>query len=147
MKVLFATDGSPSALHALRAGMRMLPLTHAEIHVVAVANPMGELPNYEGLAAGGLLIADKLEQAALVDLKAAQAILQEAGLTASVEELQGDPAASILDSAGRFEADLIVMGSHGRGALARLFSGSVCDQVSHQWPGAVLIIRPEAGTL
>ncbi|MDB5098993.1 MAG: uspA14 [Cyanobacteria bacterium RYN_339] len=145
MNVLFATDGTPPSLNAIRSGMKLLPLGQARIHVVAVANPLGTLPAYEGMAAGAILISDKLEQAARANLTAAQAVFVAAGFQPTAEELEGDPAAAILDAARRFGADIIVVGSHDKGALERFFVGSVSDQVNHRFPGAVLIVHPAPG--
>jgi nucleotide-binding universal stress UspA family protein len=142
MNVLFATDGSRASLAAIRGAFKFLPVATARLHVVAVANPLGALPGYDGMASGAMLIVDQLEQAARADLIAAQTMLLAACIEATTEELEGDPASSILDAAHRFGADLIVLGSHGKGALSRFFVGSVSDRVSHQWPGAVLIIHP-----
>jgi nucleotide-binding universal stress UspA family protein len=145
MNVLFATDGSRASLAAIRGAFKFLPVATARLHVVAVANPLGVLPAYEGMASGALLIADQLEQAARTDLVAAQAVFQEAGLACTTEELEGDPASAILEAAHRFGADLVVVGSHGKGALARFFVGSVSDEVHHRFPGAVLIVHPAPG--
>jgi nucleotide-binding universal stress UspA family protein len=142
MNVLFATDGTTASVDAIEGALRLLPLKAAKVHVVAVANPLGVLPAFDGMASSAMLIVDQLEQAARADLVAARGVLLAAGIDATTEELEGDPATSILDAARRFGADLIVLGSHGKGALARFFVGSVSDRVSHQWPGAVLIIHP-----
>jgi nucleotide-binding universal stress UspA family protein len=142
MNVLLATDGSTASVDAIKGALRFLPLEAARVHVVAVANPLGVLPAYDGFATGAMLIADQLDQAARADLRDAAALLAEAGVRATTEEVQGDPAAAILACARGFGADLIVLGSHGKGALARFFVGSVSDRVNHQWPGAILIVHP-----
>jgi nucleotide-binding universal stress UspA family protein len=53
----------------------------------------------------------------------------------------GDPATEILRIAGERGADLIVMSSHGRGAVGRLAFGSVADRVAHASPVPVMIVR------
>lgn len=54
---------------------------------------------------------------------------------------RGDPAEHILAAAAH--ADLIVMASHGRGALGRWRYGSVTDRVARTSPVPVLVIRPQ----
>jgi nucleotide-binding universal stress UspA family protein len=54
---------------------------------------------------------------------------------------EGDPAAEILRQAREIDADLIVMGTHGRTGLARLLMGSVAEQVVRQAPCPVLTVR------
>jgi nucleotide-binding universal stress UspA family protein len=61
--------------------------------------------------------------------------------------LVGDPAIEILDLAEEKGCDLIVMGTHGRTGLARLFMGSVAEQVLRRARCPVLTVKqPVAGT-
>lgn len=53
----------------------------------------------------------------------------------------GDPAYAILEQAKASQSDLIIMGTHGRGGLARFLMGSVSHSVLHQTACAVLIVR------
>lgn len=53
----------------------------------------------------------------------------------------GDPAFAILEQAKGSQADLILMGTHGRGGLARFLMGSVSHSVLHQADCPVLIVR------
>ena len=53
-----------------------------------------------------------------------------------------DPAAAILDAA--IDADMVVMTTHGRGAVGRLLSGAVADRVARHADVPVLLVRPEA---
>jgi nucleotide-binding universal stress UspA family protein len=57
------------------------------------------------------------------------------------EVLNGPPTHAILDEAQRWDADLIVMGSHGRRGLTRLLLGSVSQAVASQAPCSVEIVR------
>jgi nucleotide-binding universal stress UspA family protein len=56
---------------------------------------------------------------------------------------EGDPAESIVDAARSEGADVIVVGSHGRGALGRALIGSVSDQVVRHAPCPVLVVRSD----
>jgi len=53
----------------------------------------------------------------------------------------GDAATEILVAAGEAAAGLIVMGTHGRTGLTRLFLGSVARNVMHHAHCSVLIVR------
>ena len=57
------------------------------------------------------------------------------------ELLVGDPVTGILDSARHWEADLVVVGTHSRGALERFFLGSTAAKVVERSPIPVLTIR------
>jgi nucleotide-binding universal stress UspA family protein len=54
----------------------------------------------------------------------------------------GDPAHEIVAAAREWEADLIVMGTHGRQGIGRMFLGSVAETVLRHAPCAVLVIPP-----
>jgi nucleotide-binding universal stress UspA family protein len=62
-------------------------------------------------------------------------------ITATLTHFVGDPAAEIarLAETGRF--DLVVMGSHGHGSLARIALGSVTTKVLAKCSRPVLIVR------
>jgi nucleotide-binding universal stress UspA family protein len=51
------------------------------------------------------------------------------------------PAVSIVNYAQETRADLIVMGTHGRGAMAHLLMGSVAERVVRLAPCPVLVVR------
>jgi nucleotide-binding universal stress UspA family protein len=60
---------------------------------------------------------------------------------------EGKPAPLILDAAHRHQAQLIVMGTHGRGGLEHLFLGSVAARVVRNASCPVLTVRrPEPGS-
>lgn len=142
MKILFTTDGSPCSEFALSEGCRLLSANGAEALVVSASEPALHAMGYEGLGAGLGAVIEQDSQRVIADLEKARTILGELGTEAAVRELKGDPASQILEAAAEFRPDVIVMGSHGRNAIGRLLLGSVSTQVLHQWPGAVLIIRP-----
>lgn len=52
----------------------------------------------------------------------------------------GPPAETILSWAAAKQAQLIILGSHGRRGLSRVLMGSVAEQVLRQAPGAVLVV-------
>jgi nucleotide-binding universal stress UspA family protein len=74
-------------------------------------------------------------------LETAAQRLRMAGQTVRTEVATGDPARRIVDMAANLGAEMIVMASHGRGALGRLIYGSVADQVGHESPVPVMIVR------
>ena len=55
----------------------------------------------------------------------------------------GRPAQSIVEEAERWGADLVVVGSHGRGFWNRLAIGSVSDAVLHHSPCSVLVVKSQ----
>ncbi len=59
----------------------------------------------------------------------------------------GSPAAEIVAAAGDLHADLICIGTHGRGGLSRVLLGSVAEEVVRHAPCPVLTVRPKASGL
>jgi nucleotide-binding universal stress UspA family protein len=53
----------------------------------------------------------------------------------------GQPGESIVSAAQAEDADLVVVGSHGRGVVARILLGSVSDHVVRHAPCPVLVVR------
>ena len=56
----------------------------------------------------------------------------------------GQAAQKICEFAQTVNADLIVIGSHGRSGLSELFLGSVSNYVSHHVSSAVLIVHHQS---
>ena len=64
------------------------------------------------------------------------------GMVPTVHVPIGDPADTIIDMAREVKADLIVMTTHGHGAIKRVLFGSVADRVVRYSPVPVLVMRP-----
>jgi nucleotide-binding universal stress UspA family protein len=67
--------------------------------------------------------------------------LIKAGFTAEPLCYLGNPAEEIMKAASREQADLIVMGAKGLGAIARFLLGSVSTRVVQHTNGSVLVVR------
>ncbi len=68
-------------------------------------------------------------------------MIAEKKLTATGDVRIGSAAAEIVDAAKEAAADLIVIGTHGRGGLAHLLLGSVAEKVVRTAPCPVLTVR------
>ena len=67
--------------------------------------------------------------------------LQATGLRAEADRREGDAATEILAAASASNADLIVIGTHGRTGLARIVLGSVARNVLQHASCSVLVVR------
>jgi nucleotide-binding universal stress UspA family protein len=76
-------------------------------------------------------------------LQAAAQGLGSANIAVQTRTLTGDPATGIVEAAANGGASMIVMASHGRGALGRLIHGAVADHVARQATVPVMVIRKE----
>ena len=70
--------------------------------------------------------------------------LRECGITVETLCVQGLIADVILDHATRLAADMILMGTHGHGALHHMLAGSVCQNVIHKAICPVLLVPSRA---
>lgn len=139
LKILFATDGSAPA----RAGqdfLALLPLSGVQLSVLTVIPPP-EDTFQQGWRAYEL--ADQAQRdRAEHRLSEAAAALAPTGAEITIQPRAGEPAHTIIDAARQFEADLIVVGSHGLSGFRAFFLGSVARNVAHHAGCSVLIARP-----
>lgn len=146
-RVVVAVDGSDIASQAVATVRRWPFLAMAEIRTVSVAPEHARWWPDE-LRASGSDVGDAELEAAQEPLiehdgiaAEAAATLRAAGFKASSQVGSGSPASTIVAFARDWDADLIIMGSHGRTGLARLLLGSVARNVLHHANCSVLIVH------
>ena len=66
--------------------------------------------------------------------------LRKAGLDATALLVHGATVEAILKEASDLDVDMIVVGTHGRGAMYQLLVGSVSEGILHKSPYPVLVI-------
>jgi nucleotide-binding universal stress UspA family protein len=134
-RVLLATDGSEDAALASRAAVDLAVGAGSELHV---AHFWQNVPTtrFEAFVRSQILAEAK-------ELLAAQtALIGKAGAEVTGTYLREGPAVDgVLDLAGEIGADLVVMGSRGRGPVRRLVLGSVSEGVVHHAHLPVLVLR------
>jgi nucleotide-binding universal stress UspA family protein len=141
--LLVATDGSPDGEKALRQGLGLAKALSAKVTVATVTEPWTEaafatLPtpslvrSYEKAAASkAAVILDRAKKAA-----------EEAGVQCVTRHINDQHAPQgVFKAAKDAQCDLIIVGSHGRGALGRALLGSVSSQVLTLSDRAVLVCR------
>jgi nucleotide-binding universal stress UspA family protein len=138
-KILIATDGSPSATAAIEFGVELAYQQGAQPIFVHVAPALDHIP-MGGIAPTGA-VPHELSELDRRPLEAAVELADEHGLDAETELLQGDPADEVVAFADSIDADLIVVGSRGHGALASAVLGSVSRGVLHEARRPVLVVR------
>ena len=141
-RILIATDGSPSALQAIEVGLDLAEEEGSEAIFVHVAPAKDVLPVMGGFGmAAPVSMPHELGEADRVCLDDAVRIAEELGLEAKTKLLAGDPAKEIVAYADSIDADLIVVGSHGYGAISGALLGSVSRGILHRTTRPVLIVR------
>lgn len=152
MKILLATDGSAFSRTAidtccdLIAGVEnpsVLVVSIHEIQVPIAAEPFamsGEY--YQKLDEIAKAQADAAAEEA-VDIILKRFAGHPVDITKRVEF--GRAAEMIIEAAKEWNADLVIVGTHGRGFWGRLTLGSVSDAVVHHSPCSVLVVRNSPG--
>lgn len=144
-RILVPTDFSDCALSAVRYAAELADKFAAELillHVVpdtVLALPDAVMPtpvpsvNLDALTDAGkqglanLIVSEKLERH-----------------RPRPEVRIGSPAGEIVAAARDLHADLVCIGTHGRGGIARVLLGSVAEHVLRQSPCPVLTVRPKS---
>lgn len=142
MKIVAATDNSDCSDAALRSIAERPWPDGSEVKVVSVID--ATLPALEPWYGAQEYIArmegdrSKLAEEAVT---AGEKVVITAGLKTSTEVLEGNPKERVVDLAREWEADLIVVGSHGRRGLNRALLGSVSAAVAMHAQCSVDVIR------
>ncbi len=146
MTILHPTDFSSCADQAQAHAVRLARGVKADVilmYVLVEAVLFGE--GVVGMAQVERIYESQRRWAekALADRVAA---LEGQGITARSLLVVGNPADEIVRAAEREHADLIVLGTHGRGAMGRFFLGSVADRVVRTAPCPVVTVREAEDT-
>ena len=134
-KILIAVDGSPGGLSAVRVGGELAEGRDAEVLLVHAA-PLPPLVPGQALSEESL---GAMEETADAALSAAEEFLDDLNVRAERVVLAGSPADVILSVAEDRDADIIVVGHRGFGAMKRFVLGSVSSKLAHHARCALLL--------
>ena len=122
-KLVVGTDGSATARIAEHVALALANAARAELVVVSAYSDENERRTSEEAVAASCQLA------------------QASGVLAKAQVIEGEAAAAIIEVADRAAADLIVVGDVGLGGPKRLRLGGIADQISHNMPCDLLIVR------
>ncbi len=140
--ILVATDFTENSENAFKHAVMLARLNDAKIHLMHVVPQVdSSMRSYLGSVMGQ----DKLEEFEKRNAQEAHAEIKQdldrfikTELAGSPEDLQrfagaivavGNPVLKILETADKVNADVIVLGTHSKGALEHAFLGSVAEKV------------------
>ena len=139
-KILMATDGSASAHEAVGIGVELAAEHGAEvtfIHVFPADNYVIAARLGPALPKPDEVDTDENE----VALRQAANVADAAGVSYVLERVSGDTVDEIVTAADSMDADVIVIGSRGRGPMTSALLGSVSRGVLNESRRPVLIVR------
>jgi len=132
--VLFATDFSKNSEYAFNYLIKMIPMIKDKISLIHIQDEYRISPYLD----------EKIEEFNRIDtgrLEAMKKLLLEKGCPEVQTVLKyGSPSAEILKSARELSAEMVMMGSQGRGFVNEFFLGSVSHNIARQSPVHVLLI-------
>lgn len=124
--IVVGTDGSRFADAAAVTATNLAQFCNAKVTVISVTTPSHGPER-------------RAEAQTAVDLAVTH--MKSKGVDAEGLVLEGQPAMTIVEVARERNADLIVTGSHGRGALERVLLGSTSERILSETPCAVLVVK------
>jgi nucleotide-binding universal stress UspA family protein len=136
MKILLAVDDSEYSEAATQLAAAQIRPDNAEVLIVSVLYPATDVEEQHS----------HIRHSRNVVQTAGQA-LQHAGFKVETEVItveEGDVRDAILDVATKWEADLIVVGSHGSHGVRHFLLGGVSENVARHAPCSVLVVRPSS---
>ena len=136
--VVLATDLSPTSEAATTAALDLAGTLGARLLAVSVIDP-------GSLRLPGGRFRQRVDQVRSEREHVAQSLVargRSIGVAVDFLVWEGDPGESIIEAATAESADMIVVGSHGRGTVGRFLIGSVSDHVVRNAQCPVLVVRP-----
>ena len=147
--VLIATDGSEQSLKAARYLRSLLdPASLERVSIIAVVRPLAAVPFASDFGEEEHAALEAEDPGRYSFQRAAQEAVERVAeelrdMTSNVDTnvRAGAPADQIIRTADELEADLIVLGGRGKGAVEAIVLGSVAYSVLHHAPCPVLVTR------
>lgn len=141
--ILFPTDGSPLSDQAAQTAIAFAQLNQAKLVAVSVVQPFPFSPMADG---GIVLDASLYEEQMNESARQALAKIGEAARVANVAfegvlVLSPSPHEEIVNTAQTHQCDIILMASHGRKGLNKLFVGSETQKVLAHTHLPVMVLR------
>jgi len=142
-RVLCPTDFSEVSTKAEAYAAALAKHYDASLHLLHVDPPMPIMAPYGEIPVDVRIFEEQRDQA-LADLAAAGDRARASGVDTATSVRGGHPAREILAVVEEQAADLLVIGTHGRGGVEHLLLGSVAEKIMRKAPCPVLVVPPAA---
>ena len=148
-RILVPIDGSATSTRGLAEAVQLAGLTGARMRLIHVVDELSfALSASEGLTFSGDMLTLLREAGANV-LAQGAATVKAAGLevdTVLKDSFAGRVCDLVVAEAARWPAELIVLGTHGRRGVGRLFMGSDAENIVRSAKTPVLLLRAAPGS-
>ncbi|MBI5894817.1 MAG: universal stress protein [Desulfobacterales bacterium] len=144
-RILAPTDGEPSHARGLQKALELARAMGARLDLLGVVPTLARLTGRSAttsrFAPGTSLAMLEIAEADLGQYLQKQIVhFKKAGLTAGARLERGDPALVIAATAEALDADLIVLGTHGKSGAAAFWTQSIGAKVLAQTPRPLLLV-------
>lgn len=146
-RILVPLDGSETANKALLTALQLARDSGGRVRLVHVIEELAYVSGYEQFGAYSGELFTAMHDTGTRVLQDGMALAHTAGVEADkllFDNLGGRLAEVIANAAREWDADLIVVGTHGRRGVGRLLLGSGAEQIIRLAPVPVLVIRSSA---
>ena len=141
MKLLIASDGSASALHAVRFGADLLGKFAEPGSITLISVHDDTALHHARRFVGQQAIDEYLHGLSEQDVSEARSLLDAAGIRHETVMRTGHVAAEIAAAADQGSFDMIVLGSKGRTGFRDMLVGSVAKRVAELATVPVVLVR------
>jgi len=140
--ILVPVDGSPTAQLAVEKAIQLAKAFDSRVSTIFVIDPYPFTGVGTDFAYGQAEYLSAATAEANAAVKAAKAAFMDAGVSVEASVVESHSAwRGVVQAAESMQADLIVMGSHGRSGLEKLVLGSVTQAVLSHTKLPVLVVR------
>lgn len=142
-RIFVGIDGSPPSVAALAEAIRLARIEAAAVRVVTVVESVPTVVGWGPGFGDPTALQQAREDAALAAVDRARDLFTLTGVkgdTVLVKAESKDVASTLIQEAGGWGANMVVLGSHGRRGLKRLLIGSVAEDVLRRVMIPVLIV-------
>ena len=150
MKLLVGVDLSESTEKIVKKAKEIAKEISAKVWIIHIVKPDaadfytgGHEPDSDGFETDPKSFRDSLAKRFHVEHRQLQEIadqLRKAGLDTTALLVEGETVETMLKEASKLDVDIVVVGSHGRGAMYHLLVGSVSEGVIHRSECPILIV-------
>lgn len=143
-QILVPVDGSETANKALRAALDLAKNSGGRVRAIHVIEELAYVSGYEQFGAYTEDLLNAMQEAGKKILQDAMMRAHSAGVEADnllFDSVSGRLAEVVATAAREWNADLIVVGTHGRRGVGRMLLGSGAEQIIRLAPVPVLVIR------
>lgn len=138
-RILVAYDGSTHSERALKQAARLADALGSRLTLAYVIPPLPAPPDVYGLTLAQIEQDNRAYAEKLLGGAASGVKLPADRIDTLI--LHGSPATALNEAAQAEDVEMVVVGSHGRGAVSRAVLGSVSSRLAHLCTRPVLIVR------